>query len=143
MESTMWADKHVTHNSPVPERELFSALVYVVQQGKYEIGGLRHELQDLLFKGDPTLISYGHFFVATVKADGPGSVLQLSVFGVPGAPKALLDGWKNKKAGAALVEAVEEVLTAANPPRPEPVQSFAVMQDGSTVPWTSGEFPGF
>ena len=139
----MGAEKAVTHNSPVPERELFSALVYVVQQGKYEIGGLSNELQDLLFKSGQTMMSFGHFFVATVKADGPGSVLQLSVFGVPGAPKALLDGWKNKKAGAALVEAVEEVLTAANPPRPEPVQSFAVMQDGSTVPWTSGEFPGF
>ncbi len=88
------------------------------------------------------MMSWGHVCAATVKPEGTGSVLQLTVAGVPWAPKALMDGRKNQKAGAKLVEAVEAVLAVPDPPRPEPVESFAMVQDGSTVPWTSGEIPG-
>ncbi|MBA3780834.1 MAG: hypothetical protein H0X12_03155 [Nocardioides sp.] len=138
----MGAEKHATINSQVPERDLFAALVYVVQQGGYEIGGLSNELREVLFTSGKTLMSWGHIFAATVKAAGPGSVLQLSVAVVPGAPKALMDGRKNQKAAAKFIESVEAALAAPTPPQPAPVESFAMTQNGSTVPWTSGEFPG-
>ncbi len=44
----MGAEKHGTLNSQVPDHELFSALVDVVQQGEYEIAGLSNELHEVL-----------------------------------------------------------------------------------------------
>lgn len=137
----MGAQKHESLNSQLPERDLFSAVVYAVQQGEYEIGGLSNEMQEVLFTSGKTLMSWGHMFGAIVKAEGTGSVLQLAVAVVPGAPKALMDGRKNQKAATQFIETVEAAL-AATPPQPEPVESFATMPDGSTVPWTSGEYPG-
>ncbi len=138
----MAAVKHATLDSHVSEDELFAVLVHVVQQGDYEIAGLSNEQKEMLFTSGKTLMSWGHIFAATVKAEGSGSVLQLTVAVVPGAPKSLMDGRKNQKAATQFIETVEAALAAPTPPQPEPVESFAKMPDGSTVPWTDGEFPG-
>ncbi len=137
----MGAEKHATLNSQVPASELFSALVHVVQHGKYELGGISNELREMVFKSGKTLMSWGHAFAATVKAEDTGSVLQLTVAVVPGAPKALMDGRKNQKAAESFIKSVEAALAAPTPGRPESMESFARRQDGGTVPWTSGEFP--
>jgi hypothetical protein len=136
------AAKRQTLGSELPEGDLFSAVVHVVQQGGYDIGGLSNERRELVFTSGKTLMSWGHMFAAVVESDGTGSVLQLAVAGIPGAPQALLDGRKNKKAATQFIADVEAALAEATPPQPEPVTSFATMPDGSTVPWTSGEWPG-
>jgi hypothetical protein len=136
------ATKRQTLRSEIPEGDLFSAVVHVVQQGGYDIGGLSNERRELVFVSGKTLMSWGHMFAAVVESDGTGSVLQLVVAGVPGAPQALLDGRKNKKAATRFVEDVEAALAGPTPAQPEPVASFATMPDGSTVSWTSGEWPG-
>jgi hypothetical protein len=127
--------------SELPEDDLFSAVVHVVQQGDYEIGGLSNERHELVFTSGRTLMSWGHMFAAVVEPGGTGSVLQLVVVVVPGAPSALMDGRKNKKAATQFIQDVEAAL-AGPTPQPEPVASFATMPDGSTVSWTSGEWPG-
>lgn len=137
----MGAQKRLTLTSDRTEGDLFAAVVHAAQQGDYEIGGLSNERHELVFTSGKTLMSWGHMFAAVVESDGTGSVLQLVVAGAPGAPVALLDGRKNKKAGTEFVETVEAAL-AGPTPQPEPVESFATMPDGSTVPWTSGEWPG-
>lgn len=137
----MGAEKRQTLTSERPEGDLFSAVVLAAQQGGYEIGGLSNERHELVFTSGKTLMSWGHMFAAVVESDGAGSVLQLVVAVTPGAPPALMDGRKNKKAAAQFIEEVEAAL-AGGTPQPEPVESFATMPDGSTVPWTSGEWPG-
>lgn len=138
----MAATKHASLTSHVSDDDLFAALTYVVQQGDYDIGGLSNEQKVLLFSSSRSMMSFGNVFAATVKAEGSGSVLQLTVATPPGAPRSLMDGRRNQKAATKLIEAVDSVLAAPTPPRPEPVASFAKKKDGSTVPWTHGEYPG-
>jgi hypothetical protein len=136
------AAKRQILRSELPEGDLFSAVVHVVQEGAYEIGGLSNERHEIVFTSGKTLMSWGHMFAAVVESDGTGSLLQLVAAGAPGAPTALLDGRKNKKAATQFVEAVETSLAGPTPAQPEPVESFATMPDGSIVSWTSGEWPG-
>lgn len=138
----MGAQKRQVLKSELSEHDLFAAAVHVVQQGEYEIGGLSNERHELVFTSGKTLMSWGHMFGAVVEPDGSGSALQVVVVVAPGAPKALLDGRKNQKAATQFIEAVEAALAGPTPPQPEPVASFATMPDGSTVPWTDGEWPG-
>lgn len=137
----MGAEKRQTLSSERPEEDLFSVVLHVAQQGGYEIGGLSNERHELVFTSGKTLTSWGHMYAAVVESDGSGSVLQLVVAVVPGAPKALMDGRKNQKAATQFIADVEAAL-AGPTPQPQPVESFATMPDGSTVPWTSGEWPG-
>ncbi len=138
----MGAEKRQTLTSDLPEGDLFSAVVHVVQQGDYEVGGLSNERHELVFTSGKTLMSWGHLFAAVVEPEGDGSILQLVVALAPGSPKALMDGRKNQKAATQFIEDVETALAAPTPPQPEPVESFATMPDGSIVAWTTGEWPG-
>ena len=138
----MGAEKRQTLTSELSDGELFAAVLHVVQQGGYEIGGVSNERHEMVFVSAKTLMSWGHLFAAVVEPDEAGSVLQLVVAGVPGAPKALLDGRKNKAAATQFIEHVETALAAAMPVQPEPVESFATLPDGSIVSWTTGEWPG-
>lgn len=138
----MAAEKHAILPSPMSDDALFAALLHVMQQGDYVIAGVSNEQKETLFTSAKTLTSWGSIFAATVRALEDGSVLQLTVAVVPGAPRSLMDGRKNQKAATQFIETVEAALAAPTPPQPEPVESFAIMEDGSTVPWTDGEFPG-
>ncbi|QIK76586.1 hypothetical protein [Nocardioides piscis] len=138
----MGAEKNISLNSQVSEHALFTTLVAVVQQAPYEIRGLSNELHQMKFVSGKTLMSWGHAFAATVTGEGAGSVLHLTVTVVPGAPKSLMDGRKNQKAAEKFIEAMNAALAAPNPPRPEPVESFATIRDGRPVPWTDGDYPG-
>lgn len=138
----MPAAKHVTLRSSQSPEELFAALLEVVQDGEYELAGLSNESHQMLFKSGRTAISWGHYYVATIAELANGSTLNLTIAGVPGAPKALLDGRKNKKAGEMVIDAVDAVLGRVEPVRPTPVESFATLEDGTTVPWTGQDYPG-
>jgi hypothetical protein len=136
------AEKIVTLASPRGAEDLFAALLVAVQEDSYEIGGVQHERRELVFRRGKSALSWGHVFFAVVVPEGAGAELRMQVSGVPGAPRALLDGRKNKAAGEKLLDAVRAVLDQPDAPRPTPVDSFATMPDGSTVPWTDGPFPG-
>ena len=133
--------KRETLRSVLPYDDLFAVVVHVVQQGGYEVGGLSNERHELVFTSGRTLVSWGHMYAAVVEPDGTGSVLQLVVVVTPGAPQALMDGRKNKKAASQFIADVEAAL-AGPTPQPEPVESFATMPDGTVVSWTTGEWPG-
>lgn len=137
------AAKPAILNSPRSVDEVFAAVLQVVQAESYALGGLSNEQKMLLFRSGKSAVSWGHQYVVGVVAfDDGGSQVQLTTDGVPGAPRALLDGRKNSKAGQKLVDAVQAVLDSGATPSPQPVESFATLEDGSTVPWTSGDYPG-
>lgn len=138
----MSSAKHASLESSRPLDESFAALLQVVQGGEYELAGLSNETHQMLLKSGKTAASWGHQYVASGVETAQGSALNLTITGVPGAPTALLDGRKNKKAGEKLIAAVETVLAAGETPSPQPVESFAVLKDGSSVPWTEEEYPG-
>ncbi|MDN5899317.1 MAG: hypothetical protein L0H74_04545 [Brachybacterium sp.] len=138
----MSSAKFASVESSRPIDESFAALLQVVQGREYELAGLSNETHQMLFKSGKTALSWGHYYMASGIGTAQGSTLNLTIAGVPGAPTSLLDGRKNKKAGEKLVEAVETVLASAEGPSPQLVESFAVLEDGSSVPWTEGEYPG-
>jgi hypothetical protein len=135
-------EKQLSLASPRGADEVFQALLVAVQDGPYEIGGVQHERRELVFHRGRSALSWGHVFVALVLPEGTGAELRMRVAGVPGAPRALLDGRKNKAAGDKLLASVRAVLDDPGPPTPAPVESFATMPDGTVVPWTDGDFPG-
>lgn len=138
----MAAVKPAILQSPRSPDVVFAALLQVVQTESYELAGLSNELHEMLFVSGKTALSWGHLYVTSIVATDEGAVLQLTTGGVPGAPRSLMDGRKNQKAGDKLIEAVQAVLDSGEAPAPRSVESFATMADGSTVPWTSGEYPG-
>lgn len=138
----MGAEKHVSTETYFPVEELWSALVQVVQKSGYDIGGLSNELHQMLFRSGKTATSWGHMYAVTVLPSGTESTLNLTVTGIPGAPTSLMDGRKNKKAAQTFLSEVEAVFQDGGSPSPEPVESFAVLGDGTKVPWTEGDYPG-
>jgi hypothetical protein len=134
--------KHASLESSCSADELFAALLHVVQEGKYELGGISNETHQMLFRSRATAMSWGHHHAAGVTQVPTGSVLNLTTTGVPDAPKALLDGRRNQRAGDKLIQAVEAVLADPKRPSPQPVESYALLEDGTSVPWTDGDFPG-
>lgn len=100
-----------------------------------QLGGLSNELREVLFRSMPSPM-----YAATVVSEGAGSVLQLTVGG--GGLLALLDRKRCEKAAEKFIEAVESAVAAPAEARSQVIESFAVLEDGSTVPWTSGELPG-
>lgn len=137
----MSAPRPATLQSPKSVQEVFDAVLKVVQDKDYKLDALSNEVHELIFTSGKSLISWGNVFVVSVVPHEQGSVLQLTTDGIPGRPTALLDGRKNKKAGEALLAAVQSALDA-DPAHPEPVESFAVTEDGTKIPWTSGDYPG-
>ncbi len=138
----MGAEKHVSTETYFPVEEMWSAVIAVVQRGAYDIGGLSNELHQLLFRSGGPAASPGHLYAVTVLPSGTESVLNLTVTGIPGAPTSLMDGRKNKKAAQAFLGEVEAVFQEEDRKAPEKVESFAVLDDGTKVPWTEGDYPG-
>ena len=121
--------------------ETYAALLGVVQSGKYALTDVCHAEGRVLFARGRSALSWGHFYSAWVRPSPTGTTLRLVVSGVPGAPRALLDGRKNLKAAEKVVTAVAEALAGATKVAATPVASFATLSDGSTVPWESGPHP--
>lgn len=138
----MATTRHKTLSVPIPVSDLFAVTVYTIQQRGHDIRGLSNEISEVLFVSGKTPMSWGHVWAASVVEEGAGSVLQMTVDGVDGAPKALLDGWKNGKTLDKFLAAVEENLTISPRPQPEPVESFQITDDGSVVPWTTRDLSG-
>lgn len=137
------AAKPAILNAAQQTQDVFAVVLQVVQTESFELVGLSNELKMMAFKSGKTALSWGHnYFVGVVARDDGSSQVQLTTDGVPGAPRALLDGRKNKRAGEKLIASIQAALDSGTPPSPQPVESFATMEDGSTVPWTSGDYPG-
>lgn len=137
----MGAPKPATLQSSKSVQEVFDTVLKVVQDHGYTVKALSNEVHQMIFTSGKTAMSWGHTFVVGVVLRDGSSVVQLVTDGIPGRPTALLDGRKNKKAGEKLLEAIQAALDAG-PAHPEPVESFAVTKDGTTIPWTSGDYPG-
>ncbi|WP_157074439.1 hypothetical protein [Janibacter corallicola] len=114
----------------------------MVQRSGYDIGGLSNEMHQMFFRSGKSATSWGHMYAVTVLPSGSESTLNLTVTGIPGAPTSLMDGRKNKKAAQKFLSDLEAVFQGDEGPFPEPVESFAVLSDGTTVPWTEGDYPG-
>lgn len=121
---------------------VFDALLGVVQSGKYTVVGLTNEHRKILFTSGKSALSWGQEYVGEVtEADG-GTQVDLVCGGVDGAPKALLDGMKNSKKADKVLAAVAAAVDGSTPAPATPTASFATLADGSTVPWTTPEYPG-
>lgn len=138
----MSSTRHHTLTTTHSDQAAFSALVYAVQQGKYEIVGLSNEIKEVIFVSQRTPMAYERIFMMSVVEQGNGSVVQGTVQMVEGVPRALLDGRKNQKMIERLLADVEAILADPAKPQPEPVESFQITDDGSVVPWTERDLSG-
>lgn len=137
----MRAPKLKTWTTTSPAPMVFDALLGVVQQGKYTILALNNEHRKLAFTRGKTALSWGQEYLAEViEADGQ-TQLQIVCGQIDGAPKALMDGWKNGKAAGKLIAEVTAVVEGSASAPVVPTASFATMVDGTTVPWTGPEYP--
>jgi hypothetical protein len=106
-------------------QQVFDALLGVVQHGKFELVALDNDTHTMAFTSGKTALSWGQQYLATVDPDPSGGAqLKLVCGGVDGRPQALLDGWKNGKAGAKVVTAVSGVLDGSTSAPSKPVATF-------------------
>ena len=85
--------------SPTPG-EVFDALKKIVTDKPYTLNNADVDAKRLEFESGGGLTSMGHYmFVAELAPSGEGTQVSLNVHTGENTPKALLDGWKNKKAG--------------------------------------------
>ena len=139
----MASAKFKTVEANVPPASLFTALVYTLQQeDKYTIGALSNERKEVILVRAKTAFSWGHLVAGTVVEHEGKSELRLAAQNVDGAPWSLMDGKKNQKVLDDLAAELNAVLSTSPPPTPVHVESFQVMDDGSTIPWTEGEYIG-
>lgn len=122
--------------------DVFAAIRQFVQDGGFQLGGVSNEQREILFKSAKTATSPQHYYVAGVVESEAGAVLQLTTSASGISPFAK-NGPKNEAAGAAVIEAVRSLLDSGAELSPRPMESHAVLRNGDTVPWTSGDFPGF
>ncbi|MET0928585.1 MAG: hypothetical protein ABWX74_03655 [Aeromicrobium sp.] len=126
----MQRPKLITTSYTATVQQVFDAVLGVVQNGKYELVALDNDGHVMAFTSGKTALSWGQQYIATIEASTGGtSQLQLMAGGVDGRPQALLDGWKNQKAGDKVVVAVGSVLDGTTTAPATPVASF-----GSTEP---------
>lgn len=133
----MATQRDLLMTTELPPEKMFDALLQHVQDGRYELRGLSNETRQLAFgKGAGLKNIDGRVFVAQVEGTESGSQLQLALDNT--GPNGLLSGWLNGRAGAKMMSELADALDSETPPSPEPVDSFAELDDGSSVPWTSG-----
>lgn len=136
----MQAPKSKSLQSEATPDVVLAALLGVVQNGKFTLLGVNNEYRKMVFTSGMTGLSWGQEYVAEVNGSGGAATLSLVCGGRDGAPKALLDGWKNGKAADKVIAAVQGVL-AGTGASGQPVESFATREDGSTAPWTGPDYP--
>ena len=135
------APKQQTRTVPVTPQSAFDAVLGVAQAKPYELRGVNNELGRLVFLRGRTALSWGTLYLVDVTADLAGANIAVTVGGRMDAPKALMDGWKHNKAASKLLDQVEAVLAGTASAPHTPVDSHALLDDGTTVPWTGEEFP--
>ncbi|WP_186760704.1 hypothetical protein [Arthrobacter alpinus] len=77
--------------------EVFAAVVKTVEGGKFEMAAADPATLSATFSSGKTALSWGNLYIATVRPEPKGTILELVCGGVDNAPKALLDKWKNSK----------------------------------------------
>ncbi len=107
----MHAPKTRTLTTAVTADQLFEAVLRTVDNGKYALTPGDAQGRQATFTSGKTALSWGQEYVASVEPAGEGSTLTLVCGGLDGAPKALLDGWKNSKAADKFLEGVQAHLT--------------------------------
>jgi hypothetical protein len=121
-----------TTYSATPQ-QVFDAVLGVVQHGAYELVALDNDSHTLAFTSGKTALSWGQQYIATVEPAAAGQTqLQLMCGGVDGRPSALLDGWKNGKAGAKVVASVGAALDGSAPAPSTPVATFGADELGAS-----------
>lgn len=106
----MHAPKTKTLATDVPAEQLFEAVLRTVDSGKYTLTTSDAAARTAAFSSGRTALSWGQAYDATVEPTGQGSTLTLVCGNVDGAPKALLDGFKNGKVADRFVQAVQANL---------------------------------
>lgn len=83
--------------------EVFAAVVKAVETGKFTMTAVDPGNFKAAFGSGVTGFSWGNEYLATVTPEPKGALLEVVCGGLDGAPKALMDKWKNgKKADKAL-----------------------------------------
>ncbi|MET1037695.1 MAG: hypothetical protein ABW075_05435 [Aeromicrobium sp.] len=126
----MQKPKLITTTCTATAQQVFDAVLGVVQAGRYELVALDNDAHVLAFTSGKTALSWGQQYVATIETTAGGAQLQLMTGGVDGRPQALLDGWKNAKAGAKVVAAVGAALDGSAPAPASPVATFGSEHGG-------------
>lgn len=137
----MHAPKIKTWQTATPSQTVFDALLGVVQSGKFTIVALNNEYRKLAFISGRTPLSWGQEYLAEVVESDGQTRLEIVCGGVDGAPKALMDGWKNGRAAGKLVANVTAVVEGSASAPVQARASFATLPDGTTVPWTGADYP--
>lgn len=111
----------------VPASRVFDAALAVAQDGKYTISGVDNAQHKLAFSSGKTLLSWGQEYQLQVQSTSDtDSVLHVVCGGIDGAPKALMDGVKNKKIANKLVAKISAVVDGSNALSATPVESFGL-----------------
>ncbi len=137
----MHAPKQQKRTVQTTPRAAFDTVLGVAQAKPYELRGVNNELRRLVFLRGRTALSWGTLHLVDVVPEGSGATISVTVGGRMDAPKALMDGWKHNKAAGKVLDQVEAVLAGTASMPHTAVASHALLDDGSTVPWTGEEFP--
>lgn len=102
----------VTRTATLPQsaEEVFAAVVTTVEAGKYSMAESDPTALRAAFSSGKTPLSWGKLYLASVRAEPKGAVLELVCGGLPDAPKALMDKWKHGKTAAKTLEAIQANL---------------------------------
>ena len=103
------ATKTMTLQQPV--EQVFAAVVKTVEAGKYVPGEVDASNFRIAFASGKTALSWGNEYIATVSAASGGTLLELECGGIDGAPKALMDKWKNGKQAEKALAAIASNLS--------------------------------
>jgi len=90
---------------------VFDRLKGIVTDKPYTLQHADQDAKKLEFESGGTMMAMGHFiFAAQLTAGGEGTQVSLNVHTGDNTPKALLDGWKNQKAGEKLLKNLEAAI---------------------------------
>lgn len=90
---------------------VFDRLKGIVTDKPYTLNLADQDGKKLEFESGGGITSMGHYvFAAEMTQGGEGTHVSLNVHTGDNTPKALLDGWKNQKAGEKLLKTLDEAV---------------------------------
>lgn len=92
---------------------------------RYTLDALSNETLELRFHRGASAMQWGQEYLAAATAAGAATTLTVTCGGRDGRPMALLDGFKNSKAAAKVLDELDAALADDNRPRFEPMDSFS------------------
>ena len=90
---------------------VFDRLKNIVTDKPYTLNQADQDAKKLEFESGGGMTAMGHYiFAAELTGAGGGTHVSLNVHTGDNTPKALLDGWKNQKAGEKLLKKLEAAV---------------------------------